>query len=135
MLATVIAPLAFFSSFGGPEMLVVAVIALLLFGKDLPQVVREWAQTFNEFRRHLNNVKSELNDAIYAEPDRPKLQYHPDFHNRDPLPESIPAEGQGDLASTSVPRESGSAEAEATTTANGSSHAAEAQPATPVPSD
>jgi sec-independent protein translocase protein TatA len=116
------------------EMAVVAVIALLLFGKDLPNVAKEWARTFNEFRRHLNSVKSELNEAIYAEPDRPKLQYHPEFHNRDPLPESIPAEGKGDLDRTAT-ASSGSAEAAATSSTNGEAHADDAEPAAPIPSD
>jgi sec-independent protein translocase protein TatA len=94
---------------GPAEMVVVAVIALLLVGKDLPNVAREWGKYFNEFRRHLNAVKSELNDAIYAEPERPKLQYHPTFHERDPLTEEIPAEGAGDLSSTSASVESSAA--------------------------
>jgi sec-independent protein translocase protein TatA len=116
------------------EMAVVAVIALLLFGKDLPNVAKELARTFNEFRRHLNSVKSELNEAIYAEPDRPKLQDHPEFHNRDPLPESIPAEGKGDLDRTAT-ASSGSAEAAATSSTNGEAHADDAEPAAPIPSD
>jgi Sec-independent protein translocase protein TatA len=135
MLATVIAPLAFFSSFGGPEMLLVVVIALLLFGKDLPNVMREWAHTFNEFRRHINNVKSELNEAIYAEPERPKLQYHPEFHNRDPLPEAIPAEGKGDLGRSEEGDASGSAETAATNSTNGEAHAEQAELARQAPSD
>jgi sec-independent protein translocase protein TatA len=123
-------PLAF--SLGPMEMAVVAVIALLLFGKDLPNVAKEWARTFNEFRRHLNSVKSEINEAIYAEPERPKLQYHPEFHNRDPLPEAIAAEGNGDLDRTAA---SGSAEAAATDSSNGVAHADDEKPARPVPSD
>ena len=87
---------------GPTEMIAVAVIALLVFGKDLPNVARDWGKTFNEFRRHLNGVKSELNDAIYAEPERPKLQYHPQFQERDPLPAAIPADGGGDLAATAA---------------------------------
>jgi TatA/E family protein of Tat protein translocase len=90
--------LAFIGMPGPGEMLFVAVIALLLFGKDLPEVARQWGKTFNEFRRHLNGMRSELNDIIYSEPQRPKLQYHPEFQKRDPLPEPIPAEGAGDLA-------------------------------------
>jgi Sec-independent protein translocase protein TatA len=89
--------LAFISMPGPMEMMFLAAVALLIFGKDLPNVLREWGKTFNEVRRHLNTVKSELNDAIYAEPERPKLQYHPQFHNRDPLPEQIPAEESKDL--------------------------------------
>jgi Sec-independent protein translocase protein TatA len=91
---------AFIGSLGTPEMLFVALIALLVFGKDLPHVAREWAKHFAEFRRHVNGIKSELTDAIYSEPERPRLQYHPEFHNRDPLPEAIPAEANGDLSAT-----------------------------------
>jgi sec-independent protein translocase protein TatA len=65
----------------GPlEMVVVVAIALLVFGKDLPNVAKEWGKHFNDFRRHLNGIKNELNDAIYAEPDRPRLQHYPEYH-------------------------------------------------------
>jgi sec-independent protein translocase protein TatA len=76
-------PLAFFGPLGPMEMLVVVAIALLVFGKDLPDVAKQWGKTFNEFRRHLNSVRSDLNDAIYAEPERPRLQHHPEFHRRE----------------------------------------------------
>lgn len=84
MLAVLLSPpLAFFGPLGPMEMLVVVAIALLVFGKDLPDVAKQWGKTFNEFRRHLNSVRSELNDAIYAEPERPRLQHHPEFHRRE----------------------------------------------------
>lgn len=117
-----------FMGLGAPEMMFVAMIALLLFGKDLPNVVREWGKTFNEFRRHLNTVKSELNEAIYAEPERPKLQYHPEFHSRDPLQEEIPAEGAGDLSASGVATTNGE------TGANGEA-ATDVGAARPLPSD
>ncbi len=84
--------------FGPLEMLVVSVIALLVFGKDLPNVAREWGKAFNEFRRHLNSVKSDLNDAIYAEPDRPRLQHHPEFHNREEQATILESPAQAELA-------------------------------------
>jgi sec-independent protein translocase protein TatA len=73
--------LAFLSpSFG--EMVLIAIIALLLYGSDLPQVARTWGKAYQEFRRHLNGIRNDLNDAIYAEPDSPrKLQYYPEFQN------------------------------------------------------
>lgn len=78
-------PLAFFN-LGFSEMLVVAVIALLLYGSDLPEVARTWGKAYQEFRKHLNGIRSELNDAIYAEPESPRrLQYYPEFH-RDAAP-------------------------------------------------
>jgi sec-independent protein translocase protein TatA len=67
-------------SFG--ELALIGVIALLLYGSDLPQVIRSWGKTYSEFRRHLNSMRSDLNDAIYAEPDSPrKLQYYPEFQH------------------------------------------------------
>jgi Sec-independent protein translocase protein TatA len=99
-------PLAFFSP-SPSEMMLVAIIALLLFGKDLPEVARQWGKVFSEFRRHVSGIRNELNDAIYAEPDRPRLQYHPEFQKRDPLPEAIPAEGNGDLTTAPVGEDAG----------------------------
>src|SRR5262245_32345294 len=118
-------PLAFIGAPGPSEMLLLAVIALLLFGKDLPDVAKQWGKAFMEFRRHLNGIRNELNDAIYAEPERPKLQYHPEFHNRDPLPEAIPAEGEGDLSGANGSNTSNGAHAMST----------ESDSADPLPSD
>lgn len=74
-------PLAFLSpSFG--EIILIAIIALLLYGSDLPQVARSWGKTYQELRRHLSGMQRDLNDVIYAEDDSPrKLQYYPEFHN------------------------------------------------------
>ena len=68
-------PLVAFLSFSPSEMLVVAVVALLLFGGKLPEMARTWGRTFAEFRRNLAGIQSEINEAIYAEPDR--LEYRP----------------------------------------------------------
>ncbi len=56
--------------------MVVAVVALLLFGGKLPEVARTWGRTFAEFRRNLTGIQSEINDAIYNEPER--LEYRPE---------------------------------------------------------
>lgn len=81
-------PLPAFLSLSPSEMLVVAVVALLLFGGDLPRVAREWGKHFVEFRRHLSGIREELNEAIYAEPDPPRrLQHHPQYH----APPSVPS--------------------------------------------
>ncbi len=73
-------PLASFLSPSFGELALIGIIALLLYGSDLPQVIRSWGKTYSEFRRHLNSMRSDLNDAIYAEPDSPrKLQYYPEF--------------------------------------------------------
>jgi len=80
MIAACPLPLGSFLSPSFGELVLIGIIALLLYGSDLPQVIRGWGKTYSEFRRHLNGIRSDLNDAIYAEPDSPrKLQYYPEF--------------------------------------------------------
>lgn len=65
--------LAFWSP-GPAEMMVLAVVALLLYGGKLPEVARSWGKSFAEFRRGLSGFQSELNSVIYTEPEQ--LAYH-----------------------------------------------------------
>jgi sec-independent protein translocase protein TatA len=109
MLATTFPPLAFFGPLGPTEMLVVVAIALLVFGKDLPDVAKQWGKTFNEFRRHLNSVRSDLNDAIYAEPERPRLQHHPEFHRREETKPVVLEQPSSSTPSTPAAGEAGPA--------------------------
>ena len=48
---------AFIGGIGPTEMLIVGVIALLLFGKRLPEVARSLGKSVNEFKGGLNEVK------------------------------------------------------------------------------
>ena len=90
-------PLAFLN-LGFSEMALVAIIALLLYGSDLPEVARTWGKAYQEFRRNLHGIRTDLNNVIYSEPedDAPrKLQYYPEFH--EPA-----AEAEDDAASETV---------------------------------
>jgi TatA/E family protein of Tat protein translocase len=50
-----------FTSIGTPEILVIFLIALLLFGADkLPELARGVGKGMNEFRKASDNLKSEL---------------------------------------------------------------------------
>ena len=74
-------PLAFLN-LGFSEMALVAIIALLLYGSDLPEVARTWGKAYQEFRRNLHGIRNDLNNVIYAEPEDEaprKLQYYPEF--------------------------------------------------------
>jgi len=76
-------PLAFLD-IGVGEMVLLAIVALLLYGSDLPEVAKTWGKAYSEFRRNLNGFRSELNNVIYTEPEQDaprKLQYYPEFHN------------------------------------------------------
>lgn len=52
--------LAFLSNLGGTEIVVIAVIALLLFGKRLPEVARNFGKGMAEFKRGMNEATSEV---------------------------------------------------------------------------
>ena len=49
-----------------PEMMIVGVIALLLFGKRLPEVARSMGKGMREFKEGIAGVQSEFNGAYSA---------------------------------------------------------------------
>ncbi len=52
---------------GFGELILIGIIAILLYGKDLPQVARKAAQFYSKIRRHLNDIKDEISRQIPAE--------------------------------------------------------------------
>lgn len=55
-------PLAFFSP-GPMEMLIIGVIAVLLFGKRLPEVGRSLGKGIVEFKKGINGIDEEITSA------------------------------------------------------------------------
>lgn len=64
---------AFFGPLGAPEMLIVGIIALLLFGKRLPEVARSLGKGVVEFKKGLHGIEEGLNSptSSYSQPTRP----------------------------------------------------------------
>ncbi len=58
--------------FGGapglPEMMIVGIIALLLFGKRLPEVARSLGKGIVEFKKGVRGVEDEVDNAVYSPP-------------------------------------------------------------------
>jgi sec-independent protein translocase protein TatA len=54
-------------SFGGPELLVVAFIALLLFGNRLPNIMRSLGKSVTEFKKGVQGIEEEIDRAAVAE--------------------------------------------------------------------
>ncbi len=55
--------LGFFGLPGGTEWIIILVIALLLFGRRLPSVMRSMGKGVSEFKRGLRDVEDEINSV------------------------------------------------------------------------
>jgi sec-independent protein translocase protein TatA len=51
---------------GSHEMIIFGIIALLLFGKRLPEVARSLGKGVTEFKKGIAGVEDDLNRATYA---------------------------------------------------------------------
>jgi len=52
---------------GMPELIIVGIIAVLLFGKRLPEVAKSLGKSYTEFRRGLADIQSQMNlNDIYS---------------------------------------------------------------------
>jgi sec-independent protein translocase protein TatA len=60
---------AFIGIPGGPELLVILLLAVLLFGADkLPKLARSSGQAMGEFKRGRDRIETEITDAAEPEP-------------------------------------------------------------------
>ncbi len=50
---------------GPPELMVIGVLAIVLFGGKLPEVARSLGGSYREFRRGLNDVQQQFRMAEY----------------------------------------------------------------------
>ena len=93
--------LGFIGMPGPPEMLIILAIAVLLFGKRLPEVGRSLGKGIVEFKKGINGIEDEIQssttssstDHSYDEPDAPVEAVAPKF---DPPAGEPKAETVGD---------------------------------------
>jgi sec-independent protein translocase protein TatA len=77
---------------GPQEMLIVLVIGVLLFGKNLPNVGRSLGKSLMEFKKGLNDIKNEVDRAAYDAPasQRAARQYAADDYDEPTAPKFEP---------------------------------------------
>jgi sec-independent protein translocase protein TatA len=56
-------PLAFFPTMQGPELIIVAVVVLLIFGNRLPSVMRSLGKSVTEFKKGVSGIEDEIEQA------------------------------------------------------------------------
>lgn len=62
-----------FSLPGGPELILIIVVVLVLFGgKKIPEFMRGIGSGIKEFKKAQNDISSEINKAIHEEPEAKK---------------------------------------------------------------
>lgn len=59
-----------FGSIGWPELLIIAFLGLLIFGKRLPEVGKSAGQFIVSFKKGLKETEREVDDAVAAETPR-----------------------------------------------------------------
>jgi Sec-independent protein translocase protein TatA len=77
------------------EMLLLMLVALLLYGGELPKVARSWGKSLAEFKKGLSGFQNEFNSVLYDEPPR-RIPYH------DPVYSHNAGTVEGELTDTPV---------------------------------
>ena len=66
-----------FGSVGMPELIIIFVIALVIFGpRKLPELGRSLGKSLSEFKRASNELRSTLDEEIHLEDQRSSEQTH-----------------------------------------------------------
>ncbi len=60
-------PFAFLPSLGFPELAVISMIALLVFGNRLPSVMRSLGKSITEFKKGMHSIEDEASESTPPE--------------------------------------------------------------------
>jgi sec-independent protein translocase protein TatA len=60
-------PFAFLPNLGMTELMIIAFIALLIFGNRLPSVMRSLGKSVTEFKKGISGVEEEIDQAVTSD--------------------------------------------------------------------
>ena len=83
-------PLAFGFAPGPMEMLIIGVIAVLLFGKRLPEVGRSLGKGIVEFKKGIRGIEDEIDTATSSSTASTSHPNNPDDHDQATAPKFEP---------------------------------------------
>jgi len=64
-------PFAFLPNLGGPELMIVAFVSLLIFGNRLPSVMRSLGKSVTEFKKGVSGIEEDLDQAVTVDKKTP----------------------------------------------------------------
>jgi sec-independent protein translocase protein TatA len=71
-------PFAFIQNLGMTELMVVAFVALLIFGNRLPSVMRSLGKSVVEFKKGVSGIEDDIDHAVTADKKPNKSPNDPD---------------------------------------------------------
>jgi len=71
-------------SFGFDEMLVVAIVAIVIYGKDLPQMARKVGRWYGKLKRQLSDMREEIVKQIPEDIEENEYRAPPSGSEPDP---------------------------------------------------
>ena len=94
-----------FGSIGMPEMIIILVIALIIFGpRKLPELGRSLGRSINEFKKASNELRSTLEEEIRVE-ERKEQRAQVDVEQKSAVNAGVPVPGSdADLKSHATPQ-------------------------------
>lgn len=69
--------LGIFGGIGGPEILLLLVLGVLLFGRKLPELGRSVGKTFVEFKKGVKGLEDEVENAGNPQAQKPAIEPEP----------------------------------------------------------